>query len=67
MTGERDVHLLLSQKAALLLENGISELLSESRMTDKEEAIYLAIRRDLTDQFEAPKKKKSKSKKGRTR
>lgn len=55
--GERDIHLLLSQQAGQLLDYGIAELLDESRMTDKEEAIYLAIRRDLSDQFEAPKKK----------
>lgn len=64
--GERDIHLLLSQKAGALLDYGIAELLDESRMTDDEEAIYLAIRRDLSDQFEKkkPKAKKKAKKKG---
>lgn len=63
MTTERMVQLALSQRAAQLLESGIQELLADSRMTDREEAIYLAISRDLTDQFEATKPKAKKKKK----
>lgn len=58
------VQLALSQKAAQLLESGIQELIDTSRMTYDEEAIYLAISRDLTDQIEAkPKKTKKKGQK----
>jgi hypothetical protein len=65
--GDRDIHLLLSQRAGQLLEHGIQELLVDSRMTDDEEAIYLAISRDLTDQFQATKKKSKKKKSKRTK
>jgi hypothetical protein len=56
---ERDVHLLLSQKGAKVL-NGALEVFIEEY--EDIEGILAAIRRDLSDQIEQPKKKSTKKK-----
>ena len=58
---EREVHLLLSQRAARALDEALEDTLLNVEWPEKHNQIYTAIRSDLKDQIE----KKSKRKKTR--